>query len=40
MTSSQHITIAIVIAILLVPQILALYLTGPRGSNKKSAEAR
>jgi hypothetical protein len=38
MTSTQHITIAIVIAILLVPQILAFYLTGPRGSSKKSTE--
>ena len=38
MSTTQHITIAIIVTILLVPQLLALYLTGPRGT-KKTGEA-
>lgn len=38
MTATQHITVALVIAILLVPQILALYLTNPRRRVRKSEE--
>lgn len=38
MTATQHITIALVVAILLVPQVLALYLTSPRRPVRKSEE--
>ena len=38
MTTTQHITVALVIAILLVPQILALYLTSPRRPVRKSEQ--
>ncbi len=38
MTATQHITIAIVVAILLIPQILALYLTSHRRPVRKSEE--
>jgi len=38
MTATQHITIAIVVAILLVPQFLALYLTSPRRPVRKSEQ--
>jgi hypothetical protein len=38
MTTTQHITVALVIAIFLVPQILALYLTSPRRPVRKSEQ--
>ena len=38
MNATQHITIAIVVAILLVPQLLALYLSNPRRPVRKSEE--
>jgi hypothetical protein len=36
MTSTQYLTISCIVAILLVPQLIALYLSGPR---KTAAEA-
>ena len=40
MNSTQYFTISTIIAILLVPQAIAFYLTGPRSSRTKAFDGR